>query len=466
MSLLGSPFTSPSINAFDTAYPDNPWAGITTKERIFYDPVLREIFRQNNVYARYATFVQNLANRNAKTMNISEVLDIHPNNDQLGLRDIYLPASHVDSRSLDITFARYGGKVAYHVYDEIITYWQTQGGAGSLSAIRRIVQDKLGQHMVDVQDLLARNAFLGVPFALYADGASGFNTLTPQSKMSTAILNEIQLGMQYRNVPGFKQEDDQGGDLICITSPGVIFDIQTQTNPADWLVPKAYGDPSTLLKYEIGTYRNVRFIRSPKATLFNCGDITIQTTVTSPILAGDGSPDPASTKVDSTYKVGQPAATHYIQLDAGTDMTQFAVNDIVTIHLNRTSAFGVTNGVDYREGTLHNRRIAAIDAGNHRLSFVIPIMVDMNTDLGGGVYAYVTKGVHIHSSTFIGGNDGIVMGVGRPPRLHFPAPVDDFDAMFRFSWDSYQGYLNYRPEVLEVFFSGGSFREVGPMLQG
>ncbi len=389
-------------------------------------------------------------------MNVSEVLDVHPDFDQIGLRDIYKTSSHVDSRSLDITFGRYGGKISYHVYDEIITYWQVNGG--NLSAIRRIVQDKLGQHMVDVQDLLARNAFLGVPYALYADGATGFNTMTPQSKMTTPTLNEIQLGMQYRNVPGFQEEDGSSGSVICITSPGVIFDIQAQTNPADWLTPMAYADPTRLL-------RN-RFVRSPKATLFNCGDITYQTTVYTAVNAGDGSPDPNASKVDNTYKVVQPAAQHYIQLVSTADMTQFAVNDIVTIHTQRTSDFGVTNGVDYRAGDTTNRRVVNVDTANQRLSFEIPIMIDYTTALSANVYGYVTKGVHIHSSIFIGGNDGIVMGVGRPPRLHFPAPVDDFDSMYRFSWDSYQGYLNYHPEVLEVFFSGGSFRQVGPMLQG
>src|SRR5258706_2037206 len=266
--MLGSPFTQPSVNTFDVAYPDNPWTGITTRVRVFDESVLREIFRARNIYARFANYQQNLANRNAKTMNVSEVLDVHPDFDQIGLRDIYKTSSHVDSRSLDITFGRYGGKISYHVYDEIITYWQVNGG--NLSAIRRIVQDKLGQHMVDVQDLLARNAFLGVPYALYADGATGFNTMTPQSKMTTPTLNVIQLGMQYRNVPGFQAEDGSSGSVICITSLAVIFDIQAQTNPAYWLTPMAYADPTRLLRNEVGSYRNTRFMRSPKATLFNC----------------------------------------------------------------------------------------------------------------------------------------------------------------------------------------------------
>lgn len=475
MSLLGTPYTQASITDFNSAYPNNPWAGVTTKERLYYYPVLRDIYRANNVYARFATFKQNLAGYQTKTMNVTGLLDLHPDFDKVGLRDIYAPRGHFDSRSNEITFDRYAGSVAYHRYDEIITYWRTatnngmNPGDAPMGVIRSIVQNKLGLHMTQVQDMLARNAFLGVPFKLYANGASDFSGITAEDKATTEQLDEIHLGMSYRNVPYANTEDDSIGDIFCITSPGVIFDLQQQADPAAWLTRQAYANPSILLRNEVGTFRNVRFVKSPQATLLNCGAITVQANITSPVTAGDGSPDPNSTLVDETFKVGQPGATHYVQLDAATsagDMALFHVNDIVSLHVQRTNDFGVTNGVDYRDGKMSNRRIVAVDATNKRLAFQIPVMIDMNTDLGGGVYGYVTKGLHIHSMVFIGGSDGIVMGVGQPPQLHFPRPVDDFDSIWRFSWDSYQGYVNYNPDVLEVLFVGGSYRNVGAMLQG
>jgi len=88
-------------------------------------------------------------------------------------------------------------------------------------------------------------------------------------------------------------------------------------------------------------------------------------------------------------------------------------------------------------------------------------MVDMNTDLGGTVYAYVTKGRHIHSSIFVGGPQGIVAGVARAPRYHAPPPVDDFEQVHRFSWDAYMGFNAYAPEMFEVVFSAGTFRVKG-----
>lgn len=466
--IIGSPYQRSDFSpTFDTSlYANHPWAGITTKERMFYDPALRDVYRWRSVFSPYITFQQNLANRAAKNMTVTSLYDIHPDFNRIGLRDMSAPSGHFDSKGQEITFERYGGKVSYHVYDELVTYWQYQGG--NMSAVRRIVQDKLGQHMIDVQDMLARNAMLSVPFKLYAAGASSFAGLSSDDKISTGQLNEIHLGMKYRGVPYAQNLNGSVGTIVCITSPGVIFDLQQQTDPKDWLTPMAYADPSRLLNYEVGTYRNVRFVETPKATLFNAGVVTIQANITSAITAGDGSPDPGDpTKmVDATWKVGQPGATHYVQLDSSTDMTQFVINDIVSIHVQRTSDFGVSNGVDFRDGKLTNRRIVDIDSTSKRLSFDQPVMVDMNTNLGAGVYGYVTKALHVHSCIFVGGSDGIVMGVGRPPRLHAPGPIDDFDSIWRFSWDSYQGYCNYNPNVLETLFVSASFRQVGAMLQG
>ena len=85
----------------------------------------------------------------------------------------------------------------------------------------------------------------------------------------------------------------------------------------------------------------------------------------------------------------------------------------------------------------------------------------MDTDLGGGVYAYVTKARNVHGSIFVGGPQGIVSGVALPPRFHAPPPVDDFEMVQRFSWDGYLGHQPYAPEVFEVVLSAGTTRIKG-----
>lgn len=457
---------SGSSQAFDVAYPDHPWAGLDRNQRQWYDPILRDIFRKKNVYGQFTTYTQNNGAVNAKTMTISGLYDLHENVDPLGLRQMWLPAAHVDSWQVDVTFSTYGNKVAYDAYDKIITYWKTTGNMNA-DTLAAISNDKLGINIAGTLDLLSRNALLNLPYNLF--GSLGTYTqvddIPSDDKLQTSTINEIHLGMANRDVPYASSPTGGMGTIVAITSPGVAADIQSQSDPKDWLYPMAYADPSRLLNNEVGTYRNVRFITTPKAQLLNGGAVQYQTTVVSPIAAGDGAP---STLVDSTIRSGQAGATHYIQLKSDADMTQFNVNDIVAVHVLRgdgTNPRIALNSVDYTDGTLHNLRIVDVNTGSKRLSFAQPIMSPFTTDLGSTTYAYVTVATHIHATVFIGGPDAIVAGVGRPLTLHYPPPVDDRESIYRVSWDIYSGWQTYNPNVAEVVFTAGSVRVVGQALQ-
>jgi hypothetical protein len=323
--------------------------------------------------------------------------------------------------------------------------------------------------MVDVLDLLARNAYISgaltTGYALYEGSATNFNTVTTSDKFTITRALDIWLGMTMRNVAAALGPSGAANNIICYTTPGVIYDIQSASKSDEWITVNQYANPQALLRYEVGTYKNVRFVQSPKLVLWNCGEIIAQGNVTTAIHAGDGAPPPGSTKVDGTYMVGQTTGgiVNYIGVgswNTGT-IANLAVNDIITIHTSRTSANGVTNGVNFADGTAHVRRVVGLSATPDHILLDKPIMVDMATDLDGGVYAYVTKGRNIHASIFVGGNEGIVSGVAMPPRLHSPAPVDDFEMVQRFSWDTYMGYQPYAPEVFEVVFSAGSTRVKG-----
>ncbi|MGC9423772.1 hypothetical protein [Vibrio sp.] len=392
-------------------------------------------------------------------------MDPHPDYTALAMRQIWMPASHVDSRQVEIVFNRYGGKVAYNTYDDMVTYWRQNGQAG----IRRIMRGALGQHMIDVLDLLARNAYLkgayDSGYLLYSGAASDFSGIGVDDTFDIKTGMDIWLGMTFRNVAAALGPNGAENNIVCYTTPGVIYDIQKGTNSDEWLSVHQYADQQALLKYEVGTYKNIRFVQSPKLVLWNAGAITAQGLVDTAIHAGDGAPDPNTTKVDNVYQVGQTTSgiVNYISIgswDAGS-VADIEVNDMVTIHLTRTAAYGVANGVNPFEGTSHVRRVVAVESGPDRIMLDTPIMIDMATDLGAGVYAYVTKGRHIHSSIYVGGPNGIVSGVAAPPRLHTPPPVDDFEMVQRFSWDAYLGHQAYAPEVFEVVLSAGTTRVKG-----
>jgi hypothetical protein len=45
--------------------------------------------------------------------------------------------------------------------------------------------------------------------------------------------------------------------------------------------------------------------------------------------------------------------------------------------------------------------------------------------------------------------------------VHTPKPVDDFDSVYRVSWDGYMGYSVFEPLVFENWFGAGPNRIKG-----
>lgn len=448
-------------------YADNPVEVLDKNQRTWYDPDVMALFRARGLFSDIVTYTRNLGDVRATSMVVTQILEPHANYNALATRQLWLPAMHIDSRFIEISFDHHGGKVAMHDYDELVTYWKMDGRAG----LRAILNRVLGVNIVDVHDYLARNALIQgaleqTGYVYYAGNATDFSDMVSTDVMTIDIPPTIQLGMKYRDVAGALNADGSAGAVVCYTSPGVIFDLQKDP---DWVEVTKYADPSRLFKYEVGAYKNVRFVESPRLVLWNCGAIALQETITVGALAGDGSPNPGTTKVDGTYAVGQTSSgiTNYIQLSgtpvSGVLATDLALNDIITIHTSRTSAFGVTNGVHPFDGTLHNRRVVGIDTVNDRIELDKPLMLDFNVDLGAGVYGYVTKGFNVHASIFIGAPMGIVTGVAAPIRLHTPPPIDDLESIYRFSWNDRMGHQPFAPEVFEVVFSAGAVRIKGAL---
>jgi len=452
-------------------YADNPVEVLDQNQRVWYDPDVLALFRSRGLFSDIVTYARNLGDVRATSMVVTQILEPHANYNALATRQLWLPAMHIDSRAIEISFSHHGGKVAMHEYDDLVTYWKANGQAGLRSILNRV----LGVNIIDVHDYLARNALIQgaleqTGYVYYAGDATNFADLEAADKMTIDIPPTIQLGMKYREVNGALNPDGTPGAIVCYTTPGVIFDIQADP---DWVEVAKYAAPDMLFKYEVGTYKNVRFVESPRLVLWNCGTIEFQDTISAAAHAGDGSPNPATTKVDGTYKVGQtsllpdPGIVHYLQLSGtpveGTLEANLNLNDIITIHTARTNAFGVTGGVHPFDGTLHNRRVVGIDAAEDRILLDKPIMLDFATNMGAGVFGYVTKGVNVHSSIFVGAPQGVVTGVAAPIRLHTPPPIDDLESIYRFSWNDRMGHQPYAPEVFEVVFSSGSVRVKGPM---
>lgn len=313
--------------------------------------------------------------------------------------------------------------------------------------------------------MLARNAFLGGPFSLYAGNASndGFNDLnsTTDDIFKIAMLQQIWLGLSYRNAPMAQAPEGPTGAMVVLTTPGVIYDIRAASG-SDWITLQQYNTNVLPLPYEVGSVYGCRFLQDPRLTLWNSGTQTDTEHILVAVSPGDG----AHTAVDEVYVPGQSGATPYITVGS---VANFSVNDVITICRVRTGTYGVTNGPDHTDENTIYRRIVSVDTTNNRLALDKPILSDAfrtETSPGNGIYGYVIKGKHIHGSICLGGPNGVVAGVASPPEVIVPPTVDDLMSIFRFGWQAYMKYQRFRPEVYETIFSLGATRVKGTVAYG
>lgn len=443
-------------SGFTTAYGDTPWEDFDKNQRTVYVPELLETFRHKSLFYGLVTYGVNLAAARTNRMVFTQVIDPEPNIGQLDNRAIWLPQIYLDSRSIEITCARYGDKIMLNKYDELITYWQENGQAG----LRRIIRGRLAPHMVQSLDILARNAFLSKTTVMFAGGASSFGSLQSDDTFELGVVRAVHLNADY-------QPDPVDNPIIAITSPSAIYTIRND-DTGEFISRVKYADARRLVNYEVGEYEGVRFAKHPTMTLWNCGEVLAQTTITASINLGDGAPDPDSgstaDKVDGVWMVGQSGATHYITV---ADTSDFEVGDLVTLHTYRPSSNGtmqVQNGVKFDHPENIVREVHAIPSST-RLVFTEPITVDYyQTDLGGGVYGYVTKARPVHACVFIKGPRGVVSGVLQPPQTYTPPPVDDTESIYRFAWDARMKYQQMYPRRFDVYFFAGPIVKRGQVV--
>jgi hypothetical protein len=358
-----------------------------------------------------------------------------------------------------------------HEHSNLFQMWRQSGGRDWRGVLRGV----LGNNVRRKIEMISRNAFLKGPksYWSYANGKASFDALGDADTFNIEAANAWNLRLGNTGspvVPG-----GTGNEKIVIIPPGAVFDFQeslaaSSANEASmWRDSKLYSGAA--LRYEIGSYKNLSFIQAPNDTygqnpsvLYNAGRVFKQVTVTTAINAGDGAPDPESTKVDETWNVGQKDVAHFIQCSDFAE-GDFEVNDLVTIHTLRTSYFGVTNCVQPLSGKTITRRVIAVDFTNNTLSFDRPVMAKYTADLGGTIYAYITKGQHIGFALAVAGRGGVMGNVNRPLKFYEPKPIDDFESVWRFVWDFVGGITIWEPNLFEPHFFSVSLPKPGGVIR-
>ena len=461
--------------ALEDYYNINPIAVIDQNQ---WDDRIPEVVmnfqRGPTIYSPLIDWTDRSAQTGAQTSIFTDLLEGDVNNDEISFTANYIEDPlGLDSRQRELAVKRYGDKVQVHKSSNYFQMWKQSGGRNWQPLLRGL----LGNNVRRKIELLSRNAFMLGPksYWTYAKaGVSDFSGLDYSAKFNLSMVNAWNLRLGSTGIPVIP--GDKAKAKVAIIPPGSTYDFQeslaaaSASEAALWRDAQIYSSSVETLSYEIGSYKNIRFVEVPSdtyglnpAVLYNAGNIFKQCTITSAIQAGDGAPDPETTKVDETWKVGQKDVTHYIQL-SDFDAGEFEVNDFVSIHTLRTNAFGVTNGVNFLSGRTIVRRVVAVDAANNRLSFDRPIMNKYTTDLGGGVYGYVTKAVHVGFNLVLGSRGGIMGNTNKMIEFYEPKPVDDFESVWRYVWDINAGWNIWEPTLFECHFSAVSLPKPGGVI--
>lgn len=459
--------------AFEDYYASNP---VSVIDQNSWDDRIAEVSMQfltkPVVYTPLIDWTYRSAETGAASTIFTDLLEGDVDFDEISYDQQYITDPlHVDSRTRKLSMARYGDKVQMHKSSRYFQMWKMSGQRDWRPLLRNV----LGNNVRRKMEMISRNAFLKGPksFWTYAGNGTNFNTLGDADVFGIEAVNGWNLRLGNTGTPVVPGA--AGTDKIVILPPGAVYDFQSslatasQNESSMWRDAKMYSGQA--LRYEIGSFKNHSFIVAPNDTygqnpsvLYNAGRVSKQFTVTAAINAGAGAPDPETTAVDATWYVGQKDVTHYIQLDNTFLTGDINVNDIVTIHTLRTSDYGVTNGVQPLSGKTIHRRVVAVDAGNYRISFDRPIMSNYTTDLGGGVYAYVTKGQHIGFALCLAGRGGVRGNINEPLAFYDPKPVDDFDSVWRFTWDMVGGIGIWEPNLFEAHFFSVSLPKPGGII--
>ena len=385
--------------------------------------MLLDNLRTKSILTPFCTMKTDFRAKDTGQIVYTEVMDTEPNWNAGSETTPWLSGAYLDSRSLTLALAIHNDVIKISEYNELVNFWNN----GDLTGL---VQGKLGQNMVEHLDHLALVAFLSHPNKQFQTHTSRA-TLVAGDNFDVSKVEDVRLTLEESEVPGVTSNDpDEVGAIVCVTTPGVIRDIRiAASSTGKWVEAQNYAGTTRRFTGEMGTWNGVRFVKTNRCKLRNMGTTIAQTTLSAPTVPGQG----AAATVDTVWSVGQSSSTRYIPVTA---ITGFVVGQYITI-----SAAGVGTTVKESDGTAETRRIVAIAA--LQLTVDRPFLKAHNSG------DYVTCGLDVHTSIFIGG-PGVVYAVGEQPHPFSLPVIDDAGMIRRFAWRGFLKYQLFRPEMFVV----------------
>jgi N4-gp56 family major capsid protein len=403
-------------------------------QRAWYEQVLLQNLRTKSILTPFTIMKEDFAARDTGRITYSEVFDLEPNWNALSESTIWMKGAHLDSRSVTIELEIHGDVVKISDFNELTNFFNN----GDLTSL---CKGKLGQSMVDVFDILARNEFLATPYKSFGGGKANRAALTAADLFEPDLAEHIRTHLEEREVPGVQAtQDSDVQTIVCVTTPRVIHDIRMGANgKTPWLDVNSYAGGVRKFTGEAGTWSGVRFLRTNRLVLKNAGAKIAQATLAEAVVPGQG----AATTVDKVYTVGQSTSKRYVLINEAMP-AEFLVGKTLTIH-----SADLGDVVLEADGTQETRRIVDVDAANKKLVFDKPFLKDHAAG------DYVTLAIDVHGSIFLGG-PGVVFGVGERAHPIILPKIDDMGMINRFSWRSFSKMQLFRPEMFEIVETVGS----------
>lgn len=276
--------------------------------------------------------------------------------------------------------------------------------------ISNLVRTMLGPQMALTTDLLARNAMIG-PKATYRNFAGGVASrgqlTTSGGKLTPAICKAAAYNLSIRRIAPTPE------GYIAVVHPAQIYDLR---DDPFWIDVNKYAKPDTIINGEIGKIYGVRFVEANNSRLPNGGATTRQTT-----LAGDVKPN-----------------QDYIVVASATGL---AAGQEITIHKDAA----VPDGTDPTEEHLVIRQVSGTR-----------IYLRSKTTLAHSAGDYVTDGVDVYPSVFMGSTKALGRGSVLDPEVRVALPTDKLRRQYYVGWYALMGYGVIRDWALEIVETAAS----------
>jgi hypothetical protein len=454
-----------------------------------YDAMIDTAFHEPDIHftplANYIDYPKGVG-LNQRYFTGRQLVQSNANHNPIGWYQRYTDSIYVDTREKQLySRKRYGGKAQYDEYDELVTRFS----GDTPGFIKAVMNEQLLNNVKWVHEKIARDAILMNSKFKFMGNKSLFDTthdvsdfdLSGSNMFDITYLDEVARRFSIRSMDARRNYGDfanpvPGEDFrnsVLVMVPSMVYADIWDSPAKEYLIQlRQYGDERPINSANPAfQYRNITIADyGSELTLFNAGNIMQQNAVIEPINWGDGAPDPETAGVDGIWLTGQGNTNvkHYVQCTpASFQAGDFEYGEMVNLHVRKASASGALNlGVDaapdMTDGMTITMEVYSSDPSAGTIVFRKPVTEQYNADLGGGVYAWVTKAQHVHP-VYVVGARGMVTWAART-KIEWNSPSDeqaDFPSVKRVTWNE-RGEMNpWDLDCFEVVFCEAKFANRG-----